>query len=135
MLTAKCGSLLTRSTMRAALSIALLFCAAGCKHQGSQKLEGHWKGQRADGVPETSVQAANVFAQGSDIYAQRDQITINTPGGRNAWAVYTIDKEDATTLVLHTDRDPGAETFMFNDTNTLVWKVDAQRSITFKRVR
>ena len=43
--------------------------------------------------------------------------------------------EDATTLVIHTDRDGSAETFTFNEkADVMVWKIDAQRSITFRRI-
>lgn len=108
----------------------------GCKHPGSQKLEGHWRGEQADGVSETAQLPANVFATGTEIIAQGNQITIHTPAGRNAAATYTIDKEDATSLVIHTDRDGSSETFTFNEkADRMVWQVDAQRSITFKKVR
>jgi hypothetical protein len=123
-----------RKLVLAVAPIAFLL-AQGCKHPGSQKLEGHWKGQKAEGVPDSALAQANVFAAGTDILAQGNQITIHTPGGRNAAATYTIDKEDATTLVIHTDRDGHAETFTFNEkADTMVWKIDAERSITFKKL-
>jgi len=110
--------------------------AAGCKHPGSQKLEGRWKGQKADGVPETAQISANSFAIGTEIVAQGNQIAIQTPAGRNPAATYTVDKEDATTLVIHTDRDKSTETFTFSEkADTMVWKIDDQRSITFKKVQ
>ena len=106
-----------------------------CKHPGSQKLEGRWRGQKAEGVPDSTQNAANVFALGTEIVAQGNQIAIQTPAGRNPAATYVIDKEDATTLVIHTDKDGSAETFTFNEkADEMVWKIDAQRSITFKKV-
>jgi hypothetical protein len=120
------------------LVLAAAFCLPlllGCKHPGSQKLEGHWKGQKAEGVPETAQVSASSFAIGTEIVAQGNQITIQTPGGRQAPATYTVDKEDATSLVIHTDRDPSSETFTFNEkADTMIWKLDPQRSITFKKV-
>jgi len=119
------------------LAVALLstVLGAGCKHQGSQKLEGRWKGQKAEGVPETAQVSADSFATGTEIIAQGNQITIHTPGGKNAPATYAVDKEDATTLVIHTDRDNSAETFTFNEKgDVMVWKIDSQRSISFKKV-
>jgi hypothetical protein len=116
-----------------ALSASLL--AMGCKHPGSQKLEGRWRGQKADGVPEAAQASTNTFAMGTEIIAQGNQLAIHTPAGRNPAATYTVDKEDATTLVLHTDRDNSAETFTFTEkADVMVWKIDAQRSITFKKV-
>lgn len=119
------------------LVVVLLVAAFGCKHPGSQKLEGRWKGQRAEGVPPTAQLTSDTFAQGTEIVAQGNQITIHTPAGRNLPATYFVDKEDATTLVIHTDRDGNtAETFTFNEkADEMVWKIDAQRSITFRKVQ
>ena len=77
----------------------------------------------------------DTFAQGTEIIAQGNQIAIQTPAGRNPAATYTVDKEDPTTLVLHTDRDSSTETFTFNEkADVMVWKVDAVRSITFRKM-
>jgi len=110
--------------------------ATGCKQPGSQKLEGHWRGQKADGVSESAQSSANAFATSTEIIAQGNQISIHTVGSRPPPpAAYTVDKEDATTLVIHTDRDRTTETFAFDPkAGTMVWKIDAQRSITFKKV-
>jgi hypothetical protein len=113
----------------------VLFGAAGCKRAGSQKLEGRWRGQKADGVADQVLLSANTFATNSEIIALGNQIAIHTPAGRNPAATYVVDKEDATTLVIHTDRDGSPETFTFNDkADMMVWKIDAQRSITFKKI-
>lgn len=121
-----------------ALAALLLFSpvlASGCKHSGSQKLEGRWRGLKAEGVPDSAQVSANSFATSSEIVAQGNQITINTPGGRQPAATYTVDKEDATTVVIRTDRDGTPETFTFNaKADEMVWKIDATRSITFKKV-
>ncbi len=120
------------------LAAAFLLAPAalsGCKHASSQKLEGRWKGIHADGVPDTVQVSANSFATGSEIVAQGNQITFNSPGGRQPATSFTIDKEDATTLVIRTDRDGSAETFTFNENgDELVWKIDPVRSITFKKI-
>lgn len=110
--------------------------AFGCKRAGSPKLEGHWKGQKAEGIPDSVQLSGNMFASGTEIFAQGNQITIHTPAGRHPQATYFIDKEDPTTLVIHTDRDGSTETFTFNEhADQMVWKIDAQRSMTFKRVQ
>ena len=117
------------------LLLVLGLALASCRRGGSPKLEGHWKGQKADGVPESAQVAANAFATGTDIIAQGDQIAIQTPAGRNPAARYVVDKEDATTVVIHTERDGIAETFTFNETgDVMIWKIDAQKSITFRKV-
>ena len=107
---------------------------SGCKHPGSQKLEGHWKGQNAMGVaPEHQINA-NVYATGTEIVARGNQISISTPAAKNVTATYFVDKEDATSLVIHTDKDNTSETFIFTDPKTMQWKVDDRRAIVFKKI-
>ena len=105
-----------------------------CRHPTS-KIEGHWQGQKVEGVAMGAQLPGDAFAAGTEIIAQGNQIAIQTPAGRNPAATYFVDKEDATTLVLHTDRDSSTETFTFNEkADTMIWKVDAQRSITFRKM-
>jgi hypothetical protein len=112
------------------------FLATGCKRPGSQKLSGHWRGQKADGIPDTAQTSADVFAKSTEIIAQGNQISIITPAGHPPAATYTVDKEDASTLVIHTDRDSTKETFAFSDKGaTMVWKIEPSRSITFTKVK
>ncbi len=121
------------------LAAALLFVASGCKHPGSPKLEGRWKGTKADGVASEQQINANVFATGTEIIARGDQIAVTTPAGKPVQATYTVDSEDKTSVTIHTDKDGPAqrETFTFSeDGNTMTWKVDptAGKTITFTRV-
>lgn len=119
---------------RVVVVATLLLLLAGCR-RGSAKLEGRWKGVRAEGVDPTSAQKAEVFATSTEIVAIGDKIAIQTPAGRSQTSTYTIDKEDATTLVIHTDRDPNAETFTFNEKgDTMVWRIDETRRIWFKKL-
>lgn len=120
--------------MRKLAALALLSLALGCKHPGSPKLEGRWKGLKADGVPESAQVHASAFALGTEIVAQGGKIMVQTPAGKEPAAAYFVDKEDATTLVIHTDPGGMTETFTFNDkADTMVWKLDAHRSMTFKK--
>ena len=112
----------------------LLIAAAGCKHPGSPKLEGHWKGQRAEGVAPELQQNANTFATETEIVAKGNQIMISSPSGKNVQATYFVDKDDAQSLVIHTDKDYSSETFVFTDPKTMQWRVDERRSIVFKKV-
>jgi len=119
------------------LSLGFTLAAAGtsaCKHPGSAKLEGHWKGQSALGVaPETQINA-NVYATGMDIIARGNQISISTPAAKNVTATYFVDKEDATSVIIHTDKDNTSETFLFTDTKTMQWKIDEHRVVVFKKL-
>ena len=121
------------------LAAVLLFVASGCKHAGSAKLEGRWKGTKADGVASDQQINANVFATGTEIIARGDQIAVTTPIGKPVQATYTVDSEDKTSVTIHTDKDGPAqrETFTFSDDgNTMTWKVDpgSGRTMTFARV-
>ncbi len=123
--------------MRTLVVAAALLCfCSGCKH-GSQRLEGRWKGTKADGVGSEQQINANVFATGTEIIAKGDQIAVTTPLGKPMQATYTVDSEDKNTVVIRTDKDgPNArETFTFTDDgNTMTWKIDAGRSMTFTRI-
>lgn len=115
----------------AVLGLALL---GACKHPGSAKLEGRWKGMRAEGVATDALVNANVFATGTEIVVKGNQISISTPTAKNVTATYFVDKEEPTTVVIHTDKDATSETFDFTDSRTMSWKVDEKRSIVFTKV-
>jgi len=126
---------LVLASILTALLASVASGAMGCKHPGSARLEGKWKGQKAEGVPgPPEVQAkADIFAQGTEIQAQGNQITIKTPAGAAITATYTVDKDEPSTVVIHTDKDGTIETFTFSGGDTMTWKVDAQKSILFKK--
>lgn len=124
------------------LVFAFVLCAsagalAACKPQGSAKLEGRWRGVRAEGVPTETQAQANTFALGTEIIAKGDQIVIATPAGRNPQSTYVVDAEDKTAVTIHTDKDGvnARETFTFaSDGKTMSWKIDDRRAIVFQKV-
>src|SRR5712675_2403095 len=63
-------------------AVALVVLASGCKHPGSAKLEGRWRGMKADGVPADQQINGNVFATATEIIAKGDQIAVTTPVGK-----------------------------------------------------
>jgi hypothetical protein len=110
--------------------------AAACKHPGSTKLEGRWKGVRAEGVSAERQHDANTFAVGTQISAKGNVITITTPQGKPQQGTYFVDDENKTTLVIHTDKDgPAAkETFAFGDDGkTMTWRIGEGRTIVFEK--
>lgn len=117
-----------------ALSVALT-ATMGCRHPGS-KLEGHWRGTRAEGVGAGAQDAANAFATHTEILAKGASLTITTPGAAPQQASFVVDSENPTTVVVHTDKDgvDKKETFAFSDEGkTMVWRLGEGRTITFQR--
>jgi hypothetical protein len=110
----------------------------GCKSPGSAKLEGHWRGTRADGVDAAAQSAANTFATQTEITSRGNLITVSTPQSKGQLGTYMVDEENKTTVVLHTDKDGPAslETFSFNeDGKTMVWRLGEGRSIVFEKIK
>lgn len=119
-----------------AIGGALLSASAiGCKHPSS-KLEGHWKGTRADGVPAGAQDAANAFATQTEIVARGTTITISTPGTKGQQGTFVVDSESPSVVLVHTDKDGPAnkETFSFTDDGkTMTWRLGDGRTITFQK--
>jgi len=125
-------------TLGRLFAIAIAFVAIACKHPGSAKLEGHWRGTRAEGVSPAAQDAANSFAMNTEITARGDKITISTPAGKGQQSTYVVDDENKTTVVLHTEKDGvnAKETLAFSeDGKSMVWRIGEGRSITFARVK
>ncbi len=121
--------------MRSSLALAVIFALTACgAKSGSAKLEGHWKGVRADGGDPAVANNALTFALQTDIVAKGNQITISTPGQRTS-GTYAVETEDKTSVVIRSDRDPTPETFTFADANTMSWRIDPNRAIVFQRVK
>ena len=121
------------------LALPLLGALAGaCKHSGSAKLEGRWRGTRAEGVTPAVQEAANTFATQTEIVAKGNLITIATPAARPQSATFTVDDENKTTLVVHTDKDgvSNKETFAFADEGkTMTWRVGDGHTIVFTKLK
>lgn len=119
------------------LAFAIGLSAIGCKHPGSAKLEGHWRGTRADGVSPGQQDAANAFALGTEIIARGEKLTVSTPGAKGIQSTYVVDDENKTTVVLHTEKDGLAakETFVFDGTKTMTWKMGGGASIVFQKIK
>jgi hypothetical protein len=124
-----------RRHVLARLSFAFVaIVAMGCGGKGSPKLEGHWKGTRADGVAPPNDGMANEFAKTTEITVRGNQISITTPAAKNVNATYVVEKDDKTTVVIKTDKDNASETFTFENDGTMTWKVDEKKSIVFTKV-
>jgi len=125
-------SLLGLGLLGPALGLGL----GGCKTHGSAKLEGHWRGVRAEGVAPPYQDGALAFATATEIVARGDKVTITAPGAKGSPYLYTVDEETKTTLTIHTERDgaAGKETFAFSeDGKTMTWRLGDGRMIAFQK--
>jgi hypothetical protein len=119
---------------RASLVGALAAAAAACHGDGAAKLQGRWRGVRAEGVAPESVAAANAFATGTELEVKGDAITVTTPKDKQS-GHYKVVKQEKATLIITTDKDGPAEpqTFTFADERTMRWTVVEGRAIVFAR--
>ena len=117
-----------------ALAALLPFASAACKRAGSARLEGHWKGTRADGVPADVQWRANDFAAQTELDVKGDLITISFPKDKQSGR-YKVLEETKTTLVIVTDKDGpnDKQTFTFVDDKTMKWTVLEGKTITFAK--
>jgi hypothetical protein len=118
----------------AVLLVSSASFAAGCRHSGSSRLEGHWRGVRAEGVPSEAQGAANAFAAGMELDIRGDSITVSTPKETQSGRFHLV-REDKNTLSLATEKDGTDEpqTFTFVDAKTMKWSVLVGKTIVFVR--
>jgi hypothetical protein len=114
----------------AALVLSLGLAASAC-HKGSSRLEGHWRGIRADGTPPAVLGQATAFASELELVASGNRITV-VSGGRERTIEYTIQKESGAELVVVLG-GADLETFTFVDDKTMRWAVTEGASVTFMK--
>ena len=114
--------------------LLLLVLVGGCGRGGSARLEGHWRGVRAEGISPDAQSAANAFAVATELDVKGDTIAVSMPKERQAGR-YKVVKDEKATLVIVTDKDgPGEpQTFTFVDENTMKWAVLDGKYIVFAR--
>lgn len=105
-----------------------------CTRTGSPRLQGRWRGVRAEGVVGEASTAANTFAFHTKLHFEGGEMTLLSPHQAQA-GHYRVVREDATSLVLVTDADgPSApETFTFGADGTMRWAILPGKTIVFAR--
>jgi hypothetical protein len=106
-----------------------------CKRSGAARLEGHWRGTKADGVPTDAQQRANDFASATEVDVKGDSITVTFPPKEKQSGKYKVVDETKNTVVIVTDKDgpQDKQTFTFVDDKTMKWTIVEGRTITFVR--
>jgi hypothetical protein len=105
---------------------------AACKHPS--RLEGHWKGTRAEGVSGDVQAQANQFAAAMELEVKGDQIKVTTPR-ESQTGTFKVVKDENSTLVITTDKDgpESRESFTFVNDRTMKWMVMDGKTIVFER--
>jgi len=118
------------SVLVLALAVALLACG----RKGSARLEGRWKGTKAEGVAPDAQARANDFATQTELDVKGDTITITFPKDKQSGR-YKVLSETKSQLVIVTDKDGESDkqTFTFVDDKTMKWAVLDGKTITFAK--
>jgi hypothetical protein len=117
-----------------ATSLVVFAWLLACSHPGSTRLEGRWRGVRAEGVSGDAQAAANAFAVSTEIEVRGDAITVSTPKDKQSGR-YRVVRDDKASVVITTDKDglDEPQTFTFLDARTMKWAVLDGKSIVFAR--
>ncbi len=120
-------------TTLAGAGTAPLVCAllaAGCGGSGSPRLEGHWQGTAAAGVPAETQAGATTFATSMDLVFKGDKVII-THQGKKTTSPYKVLKSDVEQIIISAGGDK--ETFTMLSGETMRWSVVPGRTITFQK--
>jgi hypothetical protein len=120
-----------RRMRRGAAVLFLLGLALVACKKGSSRLQGHWKGTRAEGVPADAQAVADRFAGQLEMDFKGDQVTVTAKGAAQSSRYYVL-REDNGQVVISTDRDP-EQTFLFESDTTMRWSLGAGQTITLKK--
>ena len=129
--------MITRSMRRAvvvAMALLALTALAGCKKGGAARLEGHWRGIKATGVPSEQLPSANLFAAGMELDFHNELVSVHT-GSEKQSGKFRVVGEDKASVTIVTDQDGpnDRQTFLFTDDKTMEWAVMPGKTIQFVR--
>lgn len=117
-----------------AVGVAALVLGACGGDKTAAKLEGTWKGVRAEGVSAEQKPAADAYANSLRLDFKGHDLTLASPKGQTKGA-YKVISSDGKTIVLATERDgiDAKQTFLLDGDATLKWKVDDTKVIVFTK--
>jgi hypothetical protein len=124
---------MTRVRAGAAAVLALLLLVVACE-TGPARLQGRWRGVRAEGVSADRAEAANAFATALELDVRGVSLTV-TSGGQRQTGQYRVLREDGSKVVLTTDGDGPLEpqTFTFLDEGVMRWALLPGKAIVLVR--
>jgi hypothetical protein len=125
----------TPTLLAGVVALLCLGLGAGCKKSGAARLEGHWRGTKVEGVPLEHQPAANDFALQTELDFRDGVVSVKTPREKIT-SKFRVAKEDKRALILFTEQDgpKDPQIFVFEDENTMRWKVVEGKLIVFRRI-
>ncbi|WP_394835285.1 hypothetical protein LVJ94_53190 [Pendulispora rubella] len=115
-------------------TVLILLLAIGCHKSGEQKLEGHWRGTKVQGVAPEQEAAATAFATATEMEFRDGKVSVKTPGDQSSSA-FKVVRQEKNTVVVITEYDGAKEpqTFVFVDDDTMQWTVLEGKRMTLRR--
>lgn len=115
------------------LALVCLTLLGACK-SGSPRLEGHWKGAKAEGVPIEQEAAATQYAQSLELWFKGDSLTVQSAGTKRAGNFKVVkDEPDQVTIKSSFAGVEQPEVFVIVDANTVRWTVAQGRMVSLKK--
>jgi hypothetical protein len=115
------------------LALLCLSLLGACK-SGSPRLEGHWKGAKAEGVPAEQEAAATQYAQSLEMWFKGDTLTVQSGGTKRAGNFKVVKEEpDQVTIKSVFANVEQQEVFVMVDANTVRWTVAQGRMVSLKK--
>ncbi len=104
----------------------------GCKKSPQARLEGHWRGSKAEGVSPDVQAAANAFAVQMELDFKGETVSVRTTREKQS-SKYKVVRSDKTSVVIVTDADGAADeqTLSVLTDDSLKWKVLEGKAVTF----
>jgi hypothetical protein len=105
---------------------------AGCKKSPQARLEGHWRGSKAEGVSPDAQAAANAFAVQMELDFKGETVSVRTTREKQS-SKYKVVRSDKASVVIVTDADGATDeqTLSFVTDDSLKWKVLDGKAVTF----
>jgi hypothetical protein len=114
------------------LACALVTGLMACHKVGSPRLEGKWRGGKADGVLPAAQANATQFALDTELEFSGENIIVRTTNAKQS-AKYKVVREDKRSIIIETDRDGPSDpqTFTFDDERSMRWQILPGKTLSF----
>lgn len=118
--------------MKRAALLTILVLLAACHKAGSPRLEGKWRGSKAEGILPSAQDTANQFALDTELDFEGDNVTVKTSTSKQS-SKYKVVREDKRSIIIQTDADGPNEpqTFTFDSEKSMRWQIMPGKTLSF----